>query len=131
MWQAALCTVLGRGQSAAVDGARSPGNVDVQYRGRASGVHRPRRIAAYISKYITKELIERFNKKRYWHTKGVRVPEAQRLWLESDKLDEAVIEVMRRYGLMVDGCFQGSRIWKPGNLAFFWIEAHQLEPPPF
>jgi hypothetical protein len=131
MWHAAILSVSGRGARRDTAGARSPGNVDVQYRGRAHGIEKTRRIAGYIAKYITKDLVERFNKKRYWHTKGVSVPESQRRWLEADNLDDAVRETMRSYGLLIDDQFPVCRVWNPGNLAFFWVEAHQLEPPPF
>lgn len=132
MWHAALLTVLGRGRGSDTSGARAPGNVDVQYRGRgAAGISRARRIAGYIGKYITKDLVQRFNKKRYWHTKGVRVPEAQRQWLEADNLDEALREVMRSYGLLVDGGLPVCKVWKPGNLAFFWVDVGKLPEPPF
>jgi hypothetical protein len=131
MWHAAIHTVSGRGGNRNTAGACSPGNVDVQYRGRAHGVQKTRRIAGYIAKYITKGLIERFNKKRYWHTKGVTVPEAQRRWLEADNMDDAVRETMRAYGLLVDDQFPVCKVWKPGNLAFFWIETSHLDPPPF
>jgi hypothetical protein len=131
MWHASILSVSGRSHHSDTSGVRSPGNVDVQYRGRAHGITKARKIAGYISKYITKGLVERFNKKRYWHTKGVSVPEAQRKWLESDNLDGAIRETMRAYGLLVDDQFPVCRVWKPGNLAFFWVETHALEPPPF
>jgi hypothetical protein len=131
MWHAAICSVTGRGKHSDTAGTRSPGNVDVQYRGKASGIQKARRIAGYISKYITKDLIERFNKKRYWHTKGVKVPEAKRKWLEADNLDEAMREVMASYGLLVDGQFPVCKVWKPGNLVFFWVHSDQLPAPPF
>lgn len=131
MWQAAIFSVTGRPHHSDASGARSPGNVDIQFRGRGAGISRARRIAGYISKYITKDLIERFNKKRYWHTKGVKVPESVREWLESKDLNTAVIELMRAHGLLVDGQFPAVKVWRPGNLAFFWVEKDSLPPPPF
>lgn len=131
MWHSSILSVTGRSGSSDTSGRRSPGNVDVQYRGRASGVHGARKIAGYISKYITKELVTRFNKKRYWHTKGVSVPGVQRRWLEAGDLNAAVRETMRLYGLLVDDQFPVCKVWQPGNLAYFWVEVHQLDPPPF
>ena len=131
MWHAAIITFTGR-QRSSTRGADSPGNVDVQYRGtKAHGISKTRRIAGYISKYITKDLVQRFNKKRYWHTKGVRVPDAQRQWLEAENLDEAMREVMRSYGLLVDSGLPAVKVWKPGNLAFFWVDVAKLPEPPF
>lgn len=132
MWHAALFSVHGRPKTSSGSGKDSPGNVDVQYRGRgARGIQRARRIASYIGKYITKDLLQRFNKKRYWHTKGVRVPDAQRSWLEAENLDEAMREVMRSYGLLVDDGLPMVKVWKPGNLAFFWTDVRSLPEPPF
>lgn len=134
MWHAAIASVNGRSsdRAASYAGKGSPGNVDVQYRGRkgVSDISKARRIAGYISKYITKELVERFNKKRYWHTKGIKVEERKMQWLEAATLKDAIVETMRRFGLLVDNQFPVcSAVWNPGNMAFFWVETHALEPP--
>lgn len=112
-------------------GKSSPGNVDVQFRGKAHGLAKTRRIATYIGKYITKDVLPLFNKKRYWITKGVRVPEAQRKWLNADNLKDAITEVMREWGLLVDDEFPSLKVWMPGNLAFFWVPLEFLPEPPF
>lgn len=136
-WHAAILSVdrVARDRSMATSGGTtgkgSPGNVDVQYRGRAHGLAKTRRIATYIGKYITKDVLPLYNKKRYWITKGVRVPDAQRKWLNADNLDAALIEVMREWGLLVDGEFPAVKVWKPGNLAFFWVPLADLPEPPF
>lgn len=136
-WQAAIVSVDGRARARAhagphgMAGAGSPGNVDIQYRGKAHGLAKTRRIATYIGKYITKDVLPLFNKKRYWVTKGVSVPDPQRKWLEAENLDAALIEVMREWGLLVDGEFPAVKVWKPGNLAFFWVALADLPEPPF
>ena len=136
-WHAAICSVDGSARArvaSSADGASgacSPGNVDIQYRGKSHGLEKTRRIASYIGKYITKDLLPVFNKKRYWCTKGVSVPDAQRKWLQSDNLDDALIEVMREWGLLVDGEYPAVKFWKPGNLVFFWVPTDSLPAPPF
>lgn len=136
-WHAAILSVDGRCRDRALagdvgaTGKGSPGNVDVQYRGRAHGLAKTRRIASYIGKYITKDVLPLYNKKRYWITKGVRVPDAQRKWLSADNLDDALIEVMREWGLLVDGEYPAVKVWMPGNLAFFWVPLDGLPDPPF
>lgn len=105
--------------------------MDIQYRGKAHGLAKTRRIATYIGKYITKEVLPIYNKKRYWITKGVKVPECQRKWLKADNLNEAVIEIMRDWGLLVDDEFPALKVWMPGNLAFFWVGLDALPEPPF
>ena len=41
------------------------------------------KIAKYIGKYITKDLISEFNKKRYWQSAGISIEEAQVYWLSA------------------------------------------------
>lgn len=136
-WHAAICSVDSGARSrvaaspGGATGSAAPGNVDVQYRGKAHGLAKTRRIAGYIGKYITKDLLPVFNKKRYWCTKGVKVPEPQRKWLQADNLDAALLEVMREWGLIVDQEYPALKVWKPGNLAFFWVPLDGLPEPPF
>jgi hypothetical protein len=74
------------------------GNVDVRYI-RQQGNHGTARIAQYLSKYISKgfDSLERFNKKRYWASDH-DLPEAQRIWLRSRTLLDAIKEVVARSG---------------------------------
>lgn len=136
VWHAAIQSVdagarLHVAAHGGASGKGSPGNVDVQYRGRAFGLNKTRRIASYIGKYITKDLLPIFNKKRYWVTKGVAVPDPLRKWLAADNLDEAIREVMRMHGLLVDQEYPAVKVWRPGALAFFWVPVSGLPEPPF
>jgi hypothetical protein len=80
-------------------GKNSPGNVDIQYiKVRGGKCAQTVKVARYISKYITKGDFERFNKKRYWSTKGVKVLDARRVWLKSMSLGEAITESYRELG---------------------------------
>lgn len=102
-WHTALCARI---RSACIEGvmpdysgSNSPGNVDIQYiKVRGGKTARTVKVARYISKYITKGDFERFNKKRYWSTKGVKVLDARRVWLKSMSLNEAVTESFRELG---------------------------------
>ena len=81
-------------------GKNSPGNVDIQYiKTRGGKGAQTVKVARYISKYITKGDFERFNKKRYWSTKGVKVLDARRVWLKSMSLGDAITESYRELGL--------------------------------
>lgn len=136
-WHAAIFSVDAgaRARSAAsgtgVKGAGAPGNVDIRYRGRVADLKAARRIAAYIGKYITKDLAPLYNKKRYWVSSGVAVPAPTRKWLAAEDLDSALREVMRDWGLLVDGELPPLQVWNPGNLAFFWVPLSGLPEPPF
>lgn len=88
-------------------GSRSPGNVDIQYiKTRGGRAHQTVKVARYISKYITKGDFERFNKKRYWSTKGVKVLDARRVWLKSMSLGEAITETYRELGFFGDNAME-------------------------
>lgn len=94
-------------------GGRGMGNIDMKH--IKVGVHqdgtpkgplvRAEKIARYISKYITKDLIfaHRPDKKRYWRSE-FDLPEARRYWLRArpggeEGLNHALAEFMERFGL--------------------------------
>ena len=63
-------------------GPDSLGNVqDRQIKASAGSYRHTEKIAKYIGKYITKDLISEFNKKRYWQSAGISIEEAQVYWL--------------------------------------------------
>lgn len=126
-------------------GVNSPGNVDLQYiKVRGGKCEQTVKVARYISKYITKGDFERFNKKRYWSTKGVKVLDARRVWLKSMTLGEAITESYRELGLfsnslnefclsgafeqLKNNCFTSS----DGMLFWFQITGDSVDySPPF
>lgn len=126
-------------------GVNSPGNVDLQYiKVRGGKCEQTVKVARYISKYITKGDFERFNKKRYWSTKGVKVLDARRVWLKSMTLGEAITESYRELGLfsnslnefclsgafeqLKNNCFASS----DGMLFWFQITGDSVDySPPF
>ena len=126
-------------------GKNSPGNVDLQYiKVRGGKCEQTVKVARYISKYITKGDFERFNKKRYWSTKGVKVLDARRVWLKSMTLGEAITESYRELGLfsnslnefclsgafeqLKNNCFASS----DGMLFWFQITGDSVDySPPF
>jgi hypothetical protein len=108
-WHAALtcahaCVRMDQGTMPDYSGSRSPGNVDLQYiKTRGGKGAQTVKVARYISKYITKGDFERFNKKRYWSTKGVKVLDARRMWLKSMSMNEAMKETFSHLGILSDG----------------------------
>lgn len=99
-WHAALTSRSAgvRGQSRGVlRGKASPGNVDIKrIKARGNGDARAR-VARYISKYITKDCLQRFNRKRYWSSK-VTLLENRKIWLQSSNNHEAIAEFMSLLG---------------------------------
>lgn len=56
------------------------------------------KIANYISKYITKELVTgRFNKKLYWTTKGLKLPKVKRFLTNNINIEEYV-----KHGIVIN-----------------------------
>ena len=114
-------------------GGRGLGNIDVRYI-RQQGHHGTARIAKYLSKYISKgfEEMERFNKKRYW-VSDRDLPEAQRIWLRADSVDEALQEVFERSHGAISFGPDGGGIFIFPDHSGFWFAVHpgQGIPPPF
>lgn len=146
-WHAALsarlparkdCQPSGSESMPDYSGKNSPGNVDLQYiKTRGGKGAQTVKVARYISKYITKGDFERFNKKRYWSTKGVKVLDARRVWLKSMSLADAIRESYTELGLSgtnaffdvsTNNCFASS----DGMLFWFQITADSVNfSPPF
>jgi hypothetical protein len=80
----------------AVCGGRGMGNIHIKRLKSGAGHRRVYRVASYISKYLTKENIVRFNRKRYWASR-VDLPAVKRYWLRSRTLVDAVNEVVKRF----------------------------------
>jgi hypothetical protein len=136
MWQSALNRMLGRSQSL-IHGPDSPGTCNIRAgQLRGSQGRRSTKIASYISKYIGKELDVALNKKKYFHTYGVKVTPAQRRWLEAGSRDDAISEVLGLYGLVcanAEGVLRINlpTIWmRDGCSAWFSVDAAGI-PPPF
>ena len=132
-WHMALEARHGRRVLVTLHGTESPGNVDVQRIKSRCAIRAIRKIARYISKYITKDMISEFNRKRYWPSKGITVIEAQRFWLSSLTQLDAIKEACQMFGQWddaADGCAQ--RVWAPGpRFAFIVVDPARTPPPPF
>lgn len=102
LWHISLEARHGRKVGCILRGPASPGNIDVQTIKGRDQVRRIRRIARYVSKYITKELIAEFNRRRYWPSKGISLEEAQRFWLSSLSQVDAIREACGILGHLVD-----------------------------
>jgi hypothetical protein len=80
----------------AVCGGRGMGNIHIKRLTSGAGPRRVYRVASYISKYLTKENVVRFNKKRYWASR-VDLPAVRRYWLRSRSLTDALIEAFDKF----------------------------------
>ncbi|MEF9388171.1 hypothetical protein V4890_21465 [Ralstonia solanacearum species complex bacterium KE056] len=103
------------------------GNVDIQGpnskgRKRISGAHK---VAAYLSKYITKGTGHRLNERRYWASKGIDIPERFTIGQYRSETDEksftdALDDTMR--WLVGNGAnFQGMMAYVSHGRKAFWF----------
>lgn len=128
MWQSALNRVMGRAQSL-IHGEDSPGTVNISHRPiRGDQMKRSCKVASYIAKYLGKSLEVEFNRKRYFHTKGIKLTPAQRLWLEAEDRESALVEVIERYGLR--DWFEVEFWRRDGQSVWFRVPVASI-PPPF
>lgn len=131
MWQSALNRVLGRSQLL-VNGADSPGTVNVTKKLNGATLQKAKNIARYIAKYIGKALDTGFNRKSHFHTSGIKITPAQAQWLEAQNRDSAVLEVLRQWGLVDDLGIPLVSIWnRDGCSAWFTVASELALPPPF
>ena len=133
LWHIALESIHGRRVTKTLYGKESPGNIDVQSLRAGSQIKRCRKIAKYISKYITKDLIAEFNRRRYWPSKGITLAEARTYWLDSLTQVDAIREACRMLGQwdeLIGATTQ--RLFCPSDrVAWCSIDPDATPPPPF
>jgi len=132
LWHIAITSHLGRRVAKMVRGPDAPGNVQDQPVKAPKGSFRQvRKIAKYISKYLTKDLITEFNKKRYWPTKGINLEAAQVFWLSGltqfDAIREACL-MLGQWDEVADLCPQN--FFRPSDRVFWCAVDPALSPPP-
>lgn len=132
-WHMALEARHGRRVRSILRGTESPGNVDVQTVKARESNRRIRKIAKYISKYITKDLISEFNKKRYWPSKGIDLAAAQVYWLDSLSQVDAIREACRMLGQWDESLgMTPQRLFIPSDrVCWCAIDPDATPPPPF
>lgn len=134
LWHIALEARHGRRVRKTLYGSESPGNITDSKRVKARDpLTRMRKIAKYVSKYITKEMISQFNRKRYWPSKGINVKAAQVYWLQSLTQAHAIREGCRIVGQWDDEFDLGPQSWfRPSDrVAWCAVEPALTPEPPF
>lgn len=133
LWHISLEALHGRRVTKTLYGAESPGNIDVQVIKGAQGFKRCRKIAKYISKYITKDLVAEFNRRRYWPSKGISLQDAKIYWLDALSSTEAIREACMMLG---EWNYQtespAQKMFCPSDrVAWFAVDPERSPPPPF
>nr|CRY96569.1 hypothetical protein [uncultured prokaryote] len=133
-WHMAIEAHHGRRVSKVLRGAESPGNIqDQPVKASAGSFKQARKIAKYISKYVTKDLISEFNKKRYWPSKGINVDTAQVFWLDGVTQADAIREACQMLGQWdSDGNVPAQKFFMPSDrVCWFAIDPDRTPSPPF
>jgi hypothetical protein len=134
LWHIAITKHKGCKVSKMVRGVDSPGNIqDQPVKAPRGSFKQVRKIARYISKYITKDLISEFNKKRYWPSKGINLSDAQSFWLESLSQSEAIREACVMLGQWDDSLgLSPQTLFMPSErVCWCAIDPDKTPPPPF
>lgn len=132
-WHMSLEARHGRRVTKMMRGADAPGNIDVQTIKGRTDIKRCRKIAKYISKYITKDLIAEFNRRRYWPSKGINVQDAKVYWLDSLSQVDAIREACMMLGEWEEliGA-PAQKIFCPSDrVCWFAVDPERSPPPPF
>jgi len=132
-WHMALEARHGRKVRCILRGSESPGNIDVQNIKARDSIRRIRKIARYVSKYITKDLISEFNRRRYWPSKGIDLAAASVFWLDSLSQFDAVREACRMLGQWdeVAGLTEQKLFMPSERVCWCAIDPDRTPPPPF
>lgn len=132
-WHMAIGKHRGFKVTRVLRGDDSPGNVqDRQVKASAGSYRHTEKIAKYIGKYITKDLISDFNKKRYWQSSGISVAETQVFWLSALSMPDALREGLGMFGLWDSGAdapLQNPWVCREGRVAWLAMDPKLLEPP--
>lgn len=132
LWHIALEAANGRRVTQTLRGADSPGNVDVQRVKASAFITRVRKIGRYISKYISKGMVERFNRKTYWPAKGINLEETRQFWLNATTQGEAIREAMELLGHWHEFGAPAFKLFRPSDrVAWYAVEPDSLPAPPF
>jgi hypothetical protein len=136
LWHYSLNRALGRSVMLTA-GKDSPGHVHIrsnENKFRCIGVRRSIRIASYISKYIGKSLDAEFNRKRYFHSYGVKVTPAQRKWLAGQNRESALLEVLETMGIFGASLPESAPLpdlWYRDSVSVWFRILVDDIPPPF
>jgi hypothetical protein len=132
LWHIVVGRQMGLDIRKMVRGSDTPGNIqDQSVKAVRGSFKQVRKIAKYISKYITKDLIAEFNKRRYWPSKGIDLRAARVYWLDSLSQAEAIRESCLMLGLwdiQANACSQ--RVFRPSDRVCWCAVDPALSPPP-
>lgn len=112
------CWYMALGGTGKERGPAAPGGFNArEIRVKGGAMRRMDKIAAYISKYITKHSSGEFNKKRYWASK-INLMEARTYWLKARTIVEALAEYVTDFGYMPE---EKQDFFQARNIDLIWM----------
>jgi hypothetical protein len=132
LWHIVLEGLEGRECSERLKGSAAPGNVDYKHHRGKSIAEAARKIAKYLGKYLSKDMVRQFGRRAYSPTKNIRVAQAQRYYLDALTPEGARREALELIGVHPDW-HEAVRFWAPDDKVQ-WAElpaALWPPPPPF
>lgn len=113
------CWYIALGGKGTERGNATPGGFNIKYIKASKGSSRMRdKIASYISKYITKDCITGFNRKRYWSSR-IDIPEARSYWLHAQTIGEAFGEFVLDFKF--DHALEKGDFFQARNIDLLWF----------
>ena len=114
------CWYVALGGNGKEKGSAAPGGFHIQQIRVRGGINRRMdRIASYISKYITKDDLGEFNKKRYWASR-INLEDARSYWLKSLTLADALQEFTEQFNLDVPSLGKND-FFRARNTDLIWM----------
>lgn len=113
------CWYIALGGTGKERGSAAPGGFNIVKIKAAPGSSRLRdKIASYLSKYITKECITGFNRKRYWSSR-IDVEEARSYWLNASTIGDAFCEFISDFAF--DHPLDKGDFFQARNIDLLWF----------
>lgn len=133
-WRMAVCARMGlEFTPEMLKGDKSPGTFrDEPIKAPRGSYKAVRKIARYIAKYLTKESLAEYNKKRYWPSKGIALEGAKIYYLDSLSQVDAIREACQLVGQWdYDLAVPGQKIFRPSERVVWFAVDPDRTPPPF
>lgn len=133
-WRMAICARMGVPFTPEMlKGDKSPGTFrDEPIKAPRGSYKAVRKIARYIAKYLTKESLAEYNKKRYWPSKGIALEGAKIYYLNSLNQVDAIREACQLVGEWdYDLAVPGQKLFCPSERVVWFAVDPERTPPPF
>lgn len=133
LWHIAIGHHRGVSIKKMMRGSDAPGGIqDRPVKAARGSFKQVRKVAKYLSKYITKDAVTQFNRKTYMSSKGVNVIDAKVYWLDSLDHADAIREAFMMIGQWDEELGITQQIFMPSDrVCWCAIDPEKSPPPPF